>query len=128
MGGTFGTVVTYPLCGSILTSLSWIWVFYITSILTGVWGVLWFFFMFDDPQEDPYSSDEEKEFIISTRSFNEDQRAVDLSTPILPLLFDMLKETDHDKVKIILSIEGKAVFTFSLSNLMASFRIKNPKM
>ena len=38
--------------------MSWVWVFYSTAALTILWSLLWFTFMFDFPEDDPYISGE----------------------------------------------------------------------
>jgi len=79
------------MCGVILAYLSWTWVFYITSLITFIWNVLWFLFVFDSPEDDKYISEEEKQYIISTRTFNAKQLEADMATPIFPVLWDMIK-------------------------------------
>eukprot|EP00095_Tigriopus_kingsejongensis_P004809 maker-scaffold182_size278544-snap-gene-1.27 protein:Tk04809 transcript:maker-scaffold182_size278544-snap-gene-1.27-mRNA-1 annotation:"inorganic phosphate cotransporter" len=49
MGGTFGTIFIYPVSGMILTKYDWQAVFYVSGILSGVWCLLWFFLVTDDP-------------------------------------------------------------------------------
>jgi len=83
--------VTYPMCGLIMEYTSWTWVFYSTSAITVLWFVAWTFFYFDLPEDDPYISEEEKKYIISTRSFNPAQQEEDLKTPIIPLTWDIIK-------------------------------------
>jgi len=90
-GGTVGAVVTFPLCGIIIENSSWAWVFYVSAILTLVWGLLWFLFMSDLPESDPFISDVEKKLILNERSYNPTQDCNDQQVPILPLVFDMLK-------------------------------------
>ena len=89
LGGTVGSVITFPLCGEsiaflslsffpikcehscppchssllfisgiIIHNMSWVWVFYSTAALTILWSLLWFTFMFDFPEDDPYISGE----------------------------------------------------------------------
>ena len=120
LGGTFGSVITFPLCGeSVLVLLnlcpgiiikytSWVWVFYSTAIVTFVWFVLWIVFFHDFPEDDPFISGEkdetdddqedkivppesEKKLIVSSRSFDPDQLSADRALPLLPLVCDMLK-------------------------------------
>jgi len=90
-GGTVGAVITFPLCGIIIENSSWVWVFYVSAILTLVWGLLWFLFMHDLPESDPFISDAEKKLILNDRSYNSTQDCKDQQVPLLPLVFDMLK-------------------------------------
>lgn len=64
MGGTIGTVVTWSLCGSIITYLNWEWAFYIQGILCVFWCALWFYFVADTPQDHKRISDKERKFIM----------------------------------------------------------------
>jgi len=90
-GGTVGAVITFPLCGIIIENTSWVWVFYVSAILTLVWGLLWFLFMYDLPESDPFISDVEKKLILNERSYNPSQNCNDQQVPLLPLVLDMLK-------------------------------------
>ena len=56
LGGTFGSVVTFPLVGYIVKYTSWVWVFYVTAIITFVWFLLWQVFLADFPEDDPFIS------------------------------------------------------------------------
>ena len=91
LGGTFGSVVTFPLCGIIIDNLGWVWVFYITSVITFVWFVMWIFFLTDLPEDDPFISQEEKQLIVEQRSFNPAQLEADRAIPLIPLVCDILK-------------------------------------
>jgi len=90
-GGTVGAVITFPLCGIIIENSSWVWVFYVSAILTLVWGSLWFIFMYDLPESDPFISDVEKKLILNDRSYNPSQDCNDQQVPLIPLVCDMAK-------------------------------------
>ena len=90
MGGTVGTVITYPLGGLILANTRWEYVFYVTSGAAAVWCLAWFLFVHDLPEDHPRISEEEKQMIVATRSFDPVARDKELSTPLLPLIWDML--------------------------------------
>lgn len=67
IGGTFGTMITYPICGVILDSLGWEAVFYISGGLGLVWCLMWFSFVSDDPSKQILISKEERGFIEGNR-------------------------------------------------------------
>ena len=67
IGGTFGTMITYPICGVILDSLGWEAVFYISGGLGLVWCLMWFTFVSDDPSKQILISKEERGFIEGNR-------------------------------------------------------------
>lgn len=63
MGGTFGTVITWPLSGLIVEALGWIWAFYITALISAAVVVLWFLCVTDTPAEHKYIKQKEVEYI-----------------------------------------------------------------
>ena len=67
IGGTFGTMITYPVCGVILDGLGWEAVFYISGGLGLVWSLMWFSFVSDDPSKQILISKEERGFIEENR-------------------------------------------------------------
>ena len=91
MGGTVGTVITYPIGGLILAATTWDYVFYATTGFAAVWCVAWFMFVHDLPEDHPRISEEEKQMIIATRSFDPVTRSKELNTPLLPLIWDMIR-------------------------------------
>ena len=91
MGGTVGTVVTYTLGGLILAFTSWEYVFYVSSCAAAVWCLAWFLLVSDLPEHHPRISEEEKKMILATRSFDPVNRDKELKTPLIPLIWDMLK-------------------------------------
>ncbi|XP_017779301.1 PREDICTED: sialin [Nicrophorus vespilloides] len=66
LGGTLGTVLTWPMLGSIVESLGWTWAFYIPGGLALLWCLLWFFLVSDSPDLHPRISDEEKFYIAKS--------------------------------------------------------------
>ena len=50
VGGSFGTVIVFPLCGWILDKLDWEAVFYITGVMGVGWYLFWFFLGTDHVQ------------------------------------------------------------------------------
>ena len=91
LGGTFGSVVTFPLCGVIIDTLGWVWVFYITSLITFFWFMLWMIFVTDLPENDPFITEAEKRLILDQRLFNPEQLEADRETPLIPLTWDIIK-------------------------------------
>jgi len=90
VGGTVGSIITNPLCGVIIQKLGWEAVFYITAGVTMVWFLAWILLVTDMPEDNKYISEEEKEFIIATRTFDHTKTNED-DVPLIPLLFDMLR-------------------------------------
>ncbi|KAJ8961071.1 hypothetical protein NQ314_006001 [Rhamnusium bicolor] len=60
LGGSLGTVITWPMLGTIIENLGWIWAFIISGILVLTWTILWIIFVSDSPDAHPRISDEEK--------------------------------------------------------------------
>ncbi len=64
MGGGFifsGNVVTFPLCGHLVSAYGWESGFYVIGSLTLVWAAFWYFFVFDTPEKHPRISASEKQ-------------------------------------------------------------------
>lgn len=64
LGGTFGTVFTYPMVAGIADTMNWENGWYIPSLLMFVWIFFWLILTYDTPAEHPGISEEEKQFII----------------------------------------------------------------
>lgn len=62
-GGPFGTVVTFALCGAIISAYGWKAAFYVTSGLMLVFYVLWVFLIYDTPDIHPGITEKEKTYI-----------------------------------------------------------------
>ncbi|XP_062134100.1 sialin [Drosophila sulfurigaster albostrigata] len=66
MGGTFGTVITWPICGVIIENLGWVWAFYIVAMIVFVVVGLWFYLVADTPAQHTTIGIKEREFIESS--------------------------------------------------------------
>lgn len=71
MGGTFGTIFIYPLCGMILSAYNWQAVFYISGAVISLWCVVWFQMITDDPSQHRWISEEELRYIRHNRILSE---------------------------------------------------------
>ena len=103
VGGTFGSIVTNPMCGAILATLGWevrsfifIWfvsvmslfvqaVFYITASITVVWCLAWFLMVVDKPEQSKLMTQEERDYILEHRNYDDSVENQD-DVPIIPLL------------------------------------------
>ena len=66
-GGSVGTVIGLPTAGVLSGSDflgGWPSVFYVFGAVGLLWNVLWYFFAFSSPADDPYVSKEEREHIM----------------------------------------------------------------
>ncbi|KAG7198712.1 hypothetical protein KM043_001703 [Ampulex compressa] len=68
LGGTFGTILTYPMIAGIAENVNWECGWYIPSLLMFLWIVVWALLAYDSPAEHPGISDEEKEYILSSQA------------------------------------------------------------
>lgn len=68
LGGTFGTVLTYPMIAAIAETVNWESGWYIPSLLMLVWICVWTLLAYDSPIEHPGISDEEKDFILTSQA------------------------------------------------------------
>ncbi|XP_044253590.1 sialin-like [Tribolium madens] len=66
LGGTFGTVATWPLLGAIIEGLGWSWSFFINGGLVLLWCILWIILVADRPEVHPRISEDEKIYIMKS--------------------------------------------------------------
>ncbi|KDR12492.1 Vesicular glutamate transporter 3 [Zootermopsis nevadensis] len=69
IGGTFGTMVAFPLCGAILNFLGWQAAFYVTSGLMLIVCLAWSLFMYNTPQEHPQITQDELQYIQNANGY-----------------------------------------------------------
>ncbi|KAM0735388.1 Vesicular glutamate transporter 2 [Formica fusca] len=68
LGGTFGTILTYPMIAGIAESTNWESGWYIPSLLMLLWTLVWAVIAYDSPTEHPAISDEEKNYIVTAQA------------------------------------------------------------
>lgn len=70
MGGTLGTVVTWPLAGIIVETMGWEYAFYIPALFTSFITLLWFVLVADTPAKHSNITMEEKLYIENSLENN----------------------------------------------------------
>lgn len=65
LGGTFGTILTYPMIAALAETINWETGWYIPSLLMLVWICVWALIAYDSPMEHPGISAEEKDYIVT---------------------------------------------------------------
>ncbi|XP_029168994.1 putative inorganic phosphate cotransporter isoform X2 [Nylanderia fulva] len=68
LGGTFGTILTYPMIAGIAENINWECGWYIPSLLMLVWVCVWAMFAYDSPAEHPGITAEEKNYILTAQA------------------------------------------------------------
>lgn len=63
IGGTLGTVITWPILGFLLEKFGWAYGFYVSAIFTLIITFIWFMSVYNTPAQHPRISSEEKEYI-----------------------------------------------------------------
>lgn len=63
IGGTLGTVLTWPFVAYLMTELGWVYTFYIPATIVLVVTALWISTVYNSPIEHPRISEEELKFI-----------------------------------------------------------------
>lgn len=93
-GGPFGTVVTFALCGQVISAFGWKAAYYVTSGLMLVFYLLWVFLIYDTPDVHPSITEKEKSYIreqigtsVSKQKVQLPLRSVATSLPFLVLLW-----------------------------------------
>lgn len=64
LGGTLGTVITWPMLGSIIETLGWHWAFFVPGIIALIWVLIWYYLVSDTPESHPRITEDEKEYIL----------------------------------------------------------------
>lgn len=64
LGGTFGTILTYPMIAVIADGINWENGWYIPSLMMFVWILFFAVLAYDSPAEHPGISDDEKNYIL----------------------------------------------------------------
>jgi len=65
LGGTFGTILTYPMIAGIAETINWESGWYVPSLLMLVWICVFALIAYDSPGEHPGISTEEKNYILT---------------------------------------------------------------
>ncbi|XP_033353812.1 sialin-like [Bombus vosnesenskii] len=93
-GGPFGTVVTFTLCGQIISAFGWKAAYYVTSVLILIFYALWVLLIYDTPDLHPNITESEKAHIkeqigtsVSKQKVKLPVRAVATSVPFIVLLW-----------------------------------------
>ncbi|XP_053989030.1 sialin-like [Hylaeus volcanicus] len=93
-GGPFGTVVTFALCGQIISAYGWSTAYYVTSGLILIFYVLWIYLIYDTPDNHPGITEREKTYIkeqigttVSKQKVKLPVKDVVTSVPFLALLW-----------------------------------------
>lgn len=94
MGGTFGTVITWPLSGLIIENMGWDWAFYMVGIFVVIVCAAWFIFVDDSPAQHTTISVKEREYIekslgdtVTNKKRYPPYKALILSLPFWSLMF-----------------------------------------
>lgn len=70
LGGTFGTIFTYPMVAFVAERINWESGWYIPSIIMFLWIIVWSLIAYDSPAEHPGITEEEKAYILELVSKN----------------------------------------------------------
>lgn len=63
LGGSFGTVITWPLAGALMEAFGWAYAFYVPAVITLVAMVFWLLLVADSPDVHSRISAEERNYI-----------------------------------------------------------------
>ncbi|KAL6259838.1 hypothetical protein P5V15_009748 [Pogonomyrmex californicus] len=68
LGGTFGTILSYPMIAGIAESINWESGWYVPSVLMMIWIIIWALIAYDSPDEHPGISTEERSYIKTAQA------------------------------------------------------------
>lgn len=63
IGGTLGTVLTWPFVAYLMTEFGWVYTFYIPATIVLAVTIVWFYIVYNSPIEHPRISEQELKFI-----------------------------------------------------------------
>lgn len=66
LGGSLGSIVTWPLLGSVIESLGWLWAFLVCGFCVIGWTILWYLLVADSPEAHSRISEEERKYIVNS--------------------------------------------------------------
>ncbi|XP_021706133.1 sialin [Aedes aegypti] len=84
MGGTFGTVVTWPLVGVLIETFGWSFAFYVPAVITAIVVAFWLIIVADSPAKHPRIKKEEQDYII--KSLGDTISKQNLLPPVLKMI------------------------------------------
>jgi len=90
LGGTFGVILGFPLCGVILQNWGWEAVFYVTAAVTAVWILLWTSLVHENPEDHPYISSQELQLITANRTYDPSKKGDEKNVNNLRLFADAI--------------------------------------
>lgn len=76
LGGTFGTVITWPVAGILTETLGWVYAFYVPAAITAVITLAWFALVYDSPATHPRIEKAEREYIENALGTNISKKKV----------------------------------------------------
>ena len=80
IGASVGTVIIFPMSGVLADAYGWRSIFYATGAAGLLWCLFWAILVFDSPQDHPWISEEEREFIVRSIAVEKGEKEV-TSTP-----------------------------------------------
>ena len=72
LGTNFGLIITFPMCGLLISNFGWESAFYVIGAITSVWFVFWWLLVFDYPDKHPRIDPEERERLNNALNENVD--------------------------------------------------------
>lgn len=87
LGGTFGTVITWPMSGILIENLGWVWAFYVPAVATIFITIVWYTIVYDSPTEHPRISTAEREYIEKSLGDNISKKKVPFQFNAIQFIF-----------------------------------------
>ncbi|KAL7051883.1 hypothetical protein ACKWTF_004677 [Chironomus riparius] len=78
-GMNAGTFVANLISGYISDIFGWEWIFYLFGIVSLIWSVLWFTIVYRSPEQDPWITKEEKQFICDSLAEHGGEQAIQIT-------------------------------------------------
>jgi ACS family hexuronate transporter-like MFS transporter len=85
-GAAIGSIVAAPIVSSLFESFDWKWTFVIIGIVGFLWIIPWLIFNKKKPNEHPWITDEERDYILSDSPKKENAQAEGKSLSVIKIL------------------------------------------
>ncbi|VVC32474.1 Major facilitator superfamily,Major facilitator superfamily domain [Cinara cedri] len=119
LGSSFGTAMTYMVCGYLIESLGWESVFYITGLIGLLWHGLWTYLIYDTPGIHPTISEKERKYIEDSLG-NDVVKNVSSKIPwrsittSVPLIVNIVSQIGYNWGMYTLCLQAPTYFKFVL--------------
>lgn len=114
IGGTLGTVLTWPFVAYLMTHFGWVYAFYIPATIVLFIAILWYYIVYNSPAEHPRITEHELKFIEESQGHNVSRTQVYTHFHSIQRLWLCVEWTHWNNVVLMIFREdGRQFYAFS---------------